>query len=126
MKNVWLIVLLFSITGLYAQYPGENYAKFPGLTQEIEYLYSEENDTGGSLFIIRTSLSCVQIVIELTGENLKFPGKYEIYNILGRQLLNGQITEKTSTLSISALPKGIYILKVIIDKKQSSKKIIVK
>lgn len=100
-KNVCFIVLLLSTaSALYAQYPKGSDIQFPVFSQGVEYLYSDENDTNKNAFTIRTDLSTEEIVIELTSEDSKLTGKYEIYNILGKKLLHGTITEKRTTIPI--------------------------
>lgn len=125
MKNTWFIILLFLTSGLYALYPIESYAQFPGFLQKVEYSYSND-DIKENQIVIRSNPQTDELIIELTSNYLKLIGQYEIYNIFGKMLLNGRIKEKITTISITGLPKGIYIIHVIINKKQYSKKFIVK
>jgi hypothetical protein len=36
-----------------------------------------------------------------------------VFDIVGKQILNARITETTSSLNTSALPKGVYLVKIV-------------
>lgn len=129
MKNGWFIILLLSTIRVYAQSTVESHVPFIGLPKEIRgvgQMFSDRGEPNEDLFTIRTGFSSEQLIIELKDENTEHSGKYEIYNIFGRRLLHGQISEKTTTLSTTGLAKGIYVIKVISDKKQYARKFIIR
>jgi hypothetical protein len=125
MKNIIIIAMLFLLTGLQAQAPGLIHATFP------QYVYEQvwegrENKPAIELFHIRTTNSSEELTIELVAEYETTKGSYEVYNIFGVRVLHGRITGRTTTLSSAGLSRGIYLLRVIIDKKQSTKKFLVR
>ena len=46
-------------------------------------------------------------------ENLETVAEYQLFDLFGRNLMNGKITEEETALNISSLANGIYLLKVI-------------
>ena len=46
-------------------------------------------------------------------ENLETSAEYQLFDLFGRNLMNGKITEETTNLNISSLANGIYLLKVM-------------
>ena len=125
MRNL-LIILLLSIH-FQLQAFGKEAHSFPGHASIINVDTTTAKKVDASeFFTVQISTSHGVLIIEVTANFKKNTGIYEIYNIFGKRLLNGRIKEKITTLSIKDLPKGIYIAHVVIDKKQSSKKFIVK
>jgi len=119
------IAFLLLLTGLLAQTPGEIHATFP------QYEYEKvgegtDNKLSVELFHILTTASSEEVTVELFAEYEKIKGSYEVYNIFGIRVQHGRITGKTTTLSKAGLPRGIYLLRVIIGKKQSTKKFLVR
>ena len=125
MKIVFIIAILFLLTGLRAQAPKEIHATFSQYDYE-RVGEGRDNKPTVELFHIRTKTSSEEVIIELVAEYEKIKGSYEVYNILGIRVQNGQITGRATTFSTAGLPRGIYLLRVIIGKKQSTKKFLVR
>ena len=125
MKIVFIIAILFLLTGLRAQAPGEIHATFPQYDYE-RVGEGRDNKPTVELFHIPTKTSSEEVIIELVAEYETIKGSYEVYNIFGIRLQHGRITGWTTTLSTAGLSRGIYLLRVIIDKKQSTKKFLVR
>jgi hypothetical protein len=125
MKIVFIIAILFLLTGLRSQDPRGIHAAFPQYEYE-KVGEGSENKPTVELFHIRTTASSEEVIIELVVKNEIIKGSYEVYNIFGIRVQHGRITGRTTTLSTAALPKGIYLLRVIADKKQSTKKFLVR
>ena len=51
--------------------------------------------------------------ITILFENLETTAEYQLFDLFGRNLMNGKITEETTMLNISSLANGIYLLKVV-------------
>ena len=51
--------------------------------------------------------------ITILFENLETAAEYQLFDLFGRNLMNGTITEEETLLNISGLANGIYILKVM-------------
>ena len=125
MKIVFIIAILFLLLSLRAQAPGEIHATFPQYDYEKVGEGRENNPTVG-LFHIQTTASSEEVIIELIAEYETKKGSYEVYNIFGIRALHGRITGRATSFSTAGLPRGIYLLRVVIDKKQSTKKFIVR
>ncbi len=52
-------------------------------------------------------------------------GEFEVYNLSGACVYKGQILNQEKEVSMSVVPKGVYLLKVMSDRKLQIKKIIV-
>lgn len=125
MKIVYCIILLLSVTAVQAQVREKEHTIFPDLMQEHEELYALNVDSEENLFTI-TNSSDGELVIELNVETVNPKGKYDIYNIFGCHVLQGQITEKITRLSTIRFTKGIYLLRVTTHKKQQTKKFLIR
>jgi len=119
------IAFLLLLTGLLAQTPGEIHATCPQYEYEKVGEGSENNPTVG-LFHIQTTASSEEVIIELFAEYETIKGSYEVYNIFGIRVQHGRITGRATNFSTAGLPRGIYLLRVIIGKKQSTKKFLIR
>ena len=125
MKIVFIFAILFLLPGLLAQDPKGIHATFPQYEYERIGSGTDNKPTVG-LFHIQTTAPSEEVIIELVAEYETIMGSYEVYNIFGIRVQHGRITGKTTTLSTAGLPRGIYLLRVIIGKKQSTKKFLVR
>ena len=46
-------------------------------------------------------------------ENLETAAEYQLFDLFGRNLMNGKIVEEETSINISSLANGIYLLKVV-------------
>ncbi len=107
MKKIYLLltfigILCFSITGVHAQ---ANPTSKQDSAERVE-IYPNPN-SGNTLFIISESGKTTTV---------------SLYNILGERVSFEVLTSKR--LDISALPTGVYILRIKIGKHTSSRKFI--
>ena len=51
--------------------------------------------------------------VSILFEDLETSAQYQLFDLFGRNLMNGTIMEEETTLNISGLANGIYLLKVI-------------
>ncbi len=65
---------------------------------------------------VTTSLSCypnpAQTKLNLTISALEGNTGYQIFNLLGDKILEGQMQDKTTTINIADLPQGVYVIRV--------------
>ena len=90
----------------------------------------EAEDTWGTLLSVKEFTKNTFAVYpnpvkgELINVAINNTVNYTIYNILGKQILEGQLSESRNTINVANLTKGIYILKLTTKTGEVSKKII--
>jgi hypothetical protein len=83
----------------------------------------ESNSTVETVFNISPNPGINELNIRLTQKN---EASVEIYNLLGRKIYTGKLTAMHNAIDITSWKSGIYLVKVITDKKSITKRFVKK
>ena len=78
--------------------------------------------TGASTFTIHPNPSSDKITIETTVIPKK--GQFSFFNMQGREIITCQITESKTQLDITALPSGVYFVRLTGDRTVQGEKFV--
>ncbi len=125
-KSVFIIPLLL-LSSEFQLYSNVKFDTISHNTQiQLYYKDSLRTEPDRDFFRIDHHISAGLVVIVLTDENTKIYGNFEIYSITGKLVLNGLITTEETAVRVGNLSRGIYLAYVSVNKKQGTKKFIIK